>query len=323
MACGEREFPQLELTGLTMGTTYSVKIVSVPDSVDTADLHREIARLLEKLENAMSTYIADSDLSRFNISQSTDWVNVPLELCSAVAEAQSISQFTNGAFDVTVGPLVNLWGFGPGGNVDKPADSGAIAAAVSIVGYSRLRADCARPALQKRIPELYVDLSAYAKGFAVDRVAQLLDESGIAHYLVEVGGELRMRGRNFAGRLWSIAVEEPAADNRSVSAVIGLTDTAVATSGDYRNFFEFEGKRYSHTIDARTGSPVTHDGASVTVIASSAAYADALATALLVLGPENGLRFAESENIAALFLVRTADGFAARKSSAFPTMASE
>lgn len=322
VACADPRLPQHELTGITMGTTYSVKLVAPPENLDSGDIHREIDALLTRIEGSMSTYLADSDLSRVNASRSTDWIEVAEELCAAVADAQSVSQFTNGAFDITIGPLVNLWGFGPDGTAAVPAGLEEIAAAKANVGFTRLRADCARPALQKEIPELYVDLSAYAKGYAVDRVAELLDASAQNHYLIEVGGELRMRGRNAEQRDWSIAVEDPIPGSRSIRRVFRISDTAVATSGDYRNFFEYDGIRYSHTIDPRSGSPVTHDGASVTVAAPTAAFADAMATALLVLGPEAGFEFAERHDIAAFFVIKTDGGFADRATSAFDRLAS-
>ena len=296
---------EYELSGVTMGTTFNVKVVSPPPAADVRALQKDVEELLADVEAAMSTYQADSDLTRFNMSRSTDWFLTSPELCSAVAEAQSISVYTDGAFDITVGPLVNLWGFGPDGRISRPLDEDTIAAAIATVGHARLRADCTRPALRKNLPELYVDLSAYAKGYGVDRIADYLDERGVTNYLVEIGGELRMRGHNPTSGLWSIAIEKPEMAGRYVQSIVSLTDKALATSGDYRNFFEYDGVRYSHTIDPRSGAPVTHNGASVTVIADTAAFADAIATALLVLGPDEGFEFAEKENIAALFLLRS------------------
>ena len=220
---------------------------------------------------------------------------------------------------MTVGPLVNLWGFGPTVSVDEPPGNDTITSAMQDIGYTKLLVDCSVPALRKEFPGIYVDLSAFAKGHAVDEVAELLEARALADYLVEIGGEMRMRGTNARGELWAIAVEAPDRADRSVRKVVRLTDSAMATSGDYRNFFEHGGRFYSHTIDPRTGYPVTHNGASVTVVADTAAFADAAATALLVLGPEAGMELAERESIAAYFLLRLDTEFEERMSSLFET----
>jgi thiamine biosynthesis lipoprotein len=231
-----------------------------------------------------------------------------------------VSRLSNGAFDVTVGPLVNLWGFGPDPVQLKPPADAAIDAALERVGYDRLHVDCSRPAIRKDTPDVYVDLSACAKGFAVDRATELLDARGIRHYLVEIGGELRMRGLNADGEAWSVAIETPADAGRTVGRIVTLTDKAMATSGDYRNFFEYRGERYSHTIDPRTGRPTTHNLAAVTVVGDSTVLADAMATALLVLGPRAGLELAVREGIPAYFQVRTEGGFSEASTPAFAAL---
>jgi thiamine biosynthesis lipoprotein len=216
----------------------------------------------------------------------------------------AISVLTDGAFDITVGPLVNLWGFGPTGSVLEPPTDAAIAAARQHVGYEKLHTDCGHSTIRKDDAALYVDLSGWAKGRAVDAVSAMLDTSGIGNYLVEIGGELRVSGHNSEQRKWAVAIEAPSTSQRVPQAVIRVTDTSVATSGDYRNYFEYGGNSYSHTIDPRTGRPVTHGLAAVTVVHPENAFADAMATALLVLGPEAGPRVAEDLGIAAYFLVR-------------------
>lgn len=314
---GEERLPEHEFVGSSMGTIFSVKVVAPPSDIDTTALQWQIEDLLSGIERAMSTYLAESELSRFNNSRSTDWFETSHELCEAIAAAQLISAYTGGVFDITVGPLVNLWGFGPTGAVTEPPDHDDIAEAVASIGHSRLQADCTIPALRKDLPALYVDLSAFAKGYAVDRISVMLDDQGFADYLVELGGELRIRGNNSKSERWAIAVEKPIQSGRSMQSIISLTDTALATSGDYRNYFEHGGVRYSHTIDPRTGFPVSHSAASVTVLADTAAFADAVATALLVLGPSDGLAFAERENIAAIFLLRSGTGIEERMTSVF------
>jgi thiamine biosynthesis lipoprotein len=215
--------------------------------------------------------------------------------------------------------LVNLWGFGPTESTYEPPPNDAVTAAMQYVGYAKLQADCTIPALRKDAPGVYVDLSAFAKGHAADVVAELLDTRNLPDYLIEIGGEMRMRGTNARSESWAIAVEKPDRAGRSIQTVVHLTDSAMATSGDYRNYFEYEGRFYSHTIDPRTGYPVTHDAASVTVIAQTAAFADAAATALLVLGPDAGMKLAEQENIAAYFLLRLGNEFEERMTSLFAT----
>ena len=318
-ACGDsaRERPFQELVGSTMGTTFSIKVIAPPETLDLAALQHDIQATLDDINGRMSTYIDTSELSRFNASDSVDWVEVSPELCHAVEAARVVSEFTDGAFDVTVGPLVNLWGFGPTESNVQPPGNDAVTAVMQDIGYRKLDVDCSKPALRKTVPGVYVDLSAFAKGRAVDIVAELLDARALPDYLVEIGGEMRMRGSNARSEPWAIAIETPDRAGRSVQTVLHLTDTAMATSGDYRNFFEHEGRYYSHTIDPRTGYPVTHDGASVTVVADSAAFADAAATALLVLGPEAGMILAEEERIAAYFLLRLDSEFEERVSSHF------
>jgi thiamine biosynthesis lipoprotein len=318
-ACSDARLEQRALSGSTMGTNFSVKLVEPPMTLDSEALQQEIEAELAKIETSMSTYIPDSELSRFNTSRTTDWFRTSPELCTIVESALDISGYTDGAFDVTVGPLVNLWGFGPNGSIAQPPDNEDIARVMENVGYEKLAADCTLPALKKSAPQLYVDLSAYAKGYAVDRLVTILDDYDLSNYLVEVGGELRMRGYNANRENWAIAVERPLQAGREVQSVVRLTDLAVATSGDYRNYFEHAGVRYSHTIDPNTGAPVAHSVASVTVFADSAAFADAIATALLVLGPVNGMMFAEQEDVAAYFLLHADDRIVESMTTRFAT----
>jgi len=319
-ACGAKEVGEIEMSGDTMGTQFSVKLTAA--DVDTVSLQQEIEGLLARVEKMMSTYMPDSEISRFNKSSTTDWYQVSAEFCVGVEQALVLSTLTNGSFDITVGPLVNLWGFGPGNIIDEPPDDDEISEAKDSVGYEHLQADCAQPALRKDIAELYLDMSAFGKGLAVDRIADWLEDAGLHDYLVEVGGELRLAGRNASNEKWAIGIEVPVADQRRPHTVIRLTDTAVATSGDYRNYFEVDGKRYSHTIDTRTGRPVTHSLASVTVLDESGYRADALATALLVMGPKKGMELATREQLAVLFLLRDATGIDELTSPAFDQLRS-
>ena len=310
-----------ELAGQTMGTSFSVKVVVDDNELNKPALDQQINEALTRIDNRMSTWKAGSELSRFNADTSTDWVPVSSELCGIIEAALEISDRTEGAFDVTVGPLVNLWGFGPAsGDMNTLPAEDEIASTMLRVGFRNLQADCSKSLVRKLRADIYVDLSAFAKGYAVDELASLLNQQGLEHYLVEVGGELRMHGHNARNEKWAVAIEKPADFSRTVQTVIHLTDRAMATSGDYRNYFEIDGQRYSHTIDSRTGRPVKHNAAAVTVVSDSAGTADALATALLVMGPEAGIKYAERENIAAYFLLRDGETVAEQASSAFSVL---
>lgn len=323
VACAERRADSFvnELAGQTMGTTFAIKIVAREDALDKEMIAERVDAILERINRRMSTWQSDSELSSFNVNPSTDWIRTSPEFCEVLESALAISQYTHGAFDITVGPFVNLWGFGPSeyGAFEPPSDK-SIAVAGERVGYQKLQADCNLPGVRKSQADIYVDLSAYAKGYAVDQIADELDRLDLANYLVEIGGELRMRGKNAKNDDWAIAIEKPTDLERTVQLIVHLTDQAMATSGDYRNFFEFSEKRYSHTIDPRTGRPVAHRGAAVTVISDSAATADALATALLVLGPDEGFSFAENESIAAYFLSRGQSGIEVKMTAAFAAL---
>lgn len=308
-ACGgESRLPQYELSGSAMGTSFNIVLVDPDDDFGNDNLRVRITETLERVNDLTSTWEADSQLSLLNADRSTDWIPISTELCVALESALEISELSNGAFDITVGPLVNLWGFGPGGAVSDPPSDEMLDSAMSSVGYDGLEIRCDEPVVRKTDANLYIDLSGWAKGHAVDELAALLDERGFPNYLVEIGGELRVRGHNASHKKWAIAVEAPSTTRRRPHSIVRVTDTGVATSGDYRNFFDHDGTRYSHTIDARTGRPVTHNLAAVTVISETAAFADAMATALLVLGPEAGPELAANLDIAGYFLVRNATG---------------
>lgn len=256
-------------TGVTMGTGYSVKITGPPPDIDPQRLERDIARLLEEINGLMSTYREDSELSRFNRGRCTDWVAVSPELVYVLKEAQGVSRLTGRAFDVTVGPLVNLWGFGPSLYPVRIPTAAQIAATGKRVGFELLQIRSLPPALRKRREDIYIDLSAIAKGYGVDRVAELLEVQGIHNYLVDIGGEERIKGHSPLGVPWRIAIEQPVPEGHKVQRIIEMDSHGVATSGTYRNYFEWDGKRYSHIIDPRTGWPVAHKLASVTVLSDT------------------------------------------------------
>jgi len=312
-ACDDSKNRLSVLSGPTMGTTWSVKYTGTPDeNIDS--LKADIEAALEQVNAEMSTYRADSVLSQFNQAAAGTLVDLPADTQKVLKAAFSLSEMTGGAYDVTVGPLVNLWGFGPESDRFEPPQPDEIEAARRRVGWQSLLLDGPR-LLQPG--EVYVDLSSIAKGFAVDKVAELMDKHGLKSWLVEVGGELRARGTKPYGQPWRIAVERPIPGVREVEQVVALKDMAVATSGDYRNFFESDGKLYSHTIDPRTGYPVQHALASVSVLHKSAMMADGLATAMTVLGPKEGMAFAKANELAVFFIVRTDEGVKELSTPAF------
>jgi len=297
------------LSGLTMGTTYTVKIVSPKSKLDRIAVSEEINLRLDRVNTQMSTYIETSVLSLFNQSSTKDWVEIPADLHTVIEEAFRINQLSNNAFDITIGPVVNLWGFGPEKQSTIIPDESAIHEALDNIGSQNIHLGTETYTIRKDNPDLYIDLSAIAKGFAVDVIANYLDVVGLNNYMVEIGGEIKTRGINPDNKIWQIGIEKPLDDHRTVQTVVTLNNTGMATSGDYRNYFEKDGLRYSHTIDPATGKPITHKLASVTVLHPSTMTADAMATALLVLGPEHGFELALKENIAALFLIREKDNF--------------
>lgn len=298
--------------GETMGTTYTVKVVADTREEQSEQTRAQLQTLvqdrLDAINASMSTYDPNSELSRFNALDANDAFEVSDDLSDVLHIAFEVGEMSEGSLDVTVGPLVDRWGFGPAGELaDVPKDS-EIDALRRRVGQGHLRFDTTAGSLEKDVVELRVDLSAVAKGYAVDEVSAVLLAQGFVDHMVEVGGEISVRGQTEAQRDWRLAIEEPSPQKRSIHTIVPLSDRAMATSGDYRNFTEVDGRRYSHTIDPTTGHPVTHNLASVTVIAEDCAHADAWATALNVMGPTRGLAFAEQHALAAVFFVRLPDG---------------
>ena len=308
------------LSGTTMGTTYRVTLDHRLTEAHLVGLRAAIEERLAEIDASMSTYREDSEIARFNASRSTDWIPVAREFAEVVAGAQEISRQTGGAFDITVSPLVDLWGFGMSareegeGERAVPAPTPAQLAAVQArTGYTQLDVRLDPSALRKRtVPELQIDLSGIAKGHAVDEVSALLESRGYTSYLVEIGGEVRAGDPKQDGSSWRVGIEAPLDDGRMVGEVIALANAALATSGDYRNFYISEGRRYSHLIDPRTGAPVLDSGlASVSIRSATCREADALATALFILGASEARDFAERRKLSAFFFVRQEGQFSA------------
>ncbi len=319
-ACSDSTPNTFTLSGFTMGTHYNITIVE-PEGIrtDQKKLQMIVDTRLETINQQMSTYIENSELSQFNRSLVGEPVSVSEELFDVLMMSLELSWLSNGAFDVTVGPLVDLWGFGAGSAEDDmekiPSDT-AIGAGLSQVGFQHIELNIGSNSVTKT-RAVNIDLSGIAKGYGVDKIRDILISAGFTHFMVEIGGELYMEGNSNRGSPWRIAIEQPDGTFGQVHRAVSITNAAMATSGDYRNYFEKDGVRYSHTINPLTGRPIEHNTASVTVIAESTAYADAVATAINVMGADKGLQLAQQHNLAIYLIVKTADGFEAKYSDAF------
>lgn len=282
------------LSGATMGTRY-VAVFYAPETMSTERLDAALFEAVDRVDRQMSIWKPESDLNRLNAAAVGDWVALPGELMTVLAESLRIGRASNGAFDIGVGDLVAAWGFGPGG---RQADPGRVATA-RVRATEALTLDIAGGLARKTAP-LSLDLCGIAKGFGVDEMARVMDAFGIRCWLVGIDGEMRARGAKPGGEPWAVAHERPDRHKREAMGVIELTDSAVATSGDYRHWIEADGRILSHTMDPATGAPLESTIASVSVLAPTCMAADAWATALLVLGAEAGMRLAEALGMGAI-----------------------
>ena len=295
--CEDRRASTVEISGKTMGTTYHIKVVS--DEIDSGTLKADIDERLVQLNQVFSTYIPDSELSLLNRDGGD--IQVSRELMNVLSLSSEINHLSGGAFDPTVGPLVNLWGFGPSGPRNGVPSDEEISQSMARTGFTRL-------ALQEltitKPRDLVIDLSAIAKGYAVDVVSDYLDTMGEHHYLVEIGGEVRASGNNGRHVPWVIGIEAPDMEVRRLLRTVPIKNMGMATSGDYRNFFEHEGQMFSHTLNPETGWPVRHNLTSVTVLHPRAGYADGLATAFNVMGEAATMQLAEANKLLVLAIIR-------------------
>ncbi|WP_309675327.1 FAD:protein FMN transferase [Pseudomonas sp.] len=300
--------------GPTMGSTYSIKYLRHAGLPAPAEVRVQVEKILAEVDQQMSTYRSDSDIERFNDLPANRCQKMPAPILKLVRIGERLSEQSEGSFDLTVEPLLNLWGFGPQAREEKIPAAQALAEVRQRVGYQHLRIDgdqlCKGAAVE-------VDFNSIAAGYAVDTMAAKLEAMGIHNYLAEATGELKAAGKKLDGSPWRVALEEPRNDQQVAERIIAVDGYGVSTSGDYRNYFEQDGRRYSHTFDARTGAPVLHALASVTVIHPSALMADGLSTLLLILGPERGWDYAETHDIGAFFVIRADTGFVTRTTQAF------
>lgn len=299
----------LKFQGSTMGTQYHITLVTPKNQhTDISKLKIKVDNLLLQVNQQMSTYIPNSEISQFNRTKHHDWFSVSSDFARVVFSAQSVSKLTNGAFDITIAPLINLWGFGAKVQFTTPTDQ-QISEVLHNTGYQLLEVRLSPPALRKRVNKLQINLSAIAKGFAVDKISTLLNQQGYTDFLVEIGGEIHLQGSNISGKPWRVGIESPDIKKSNINSSLLLSDLSLATSGDYRNYFVKDGLRYSHTINPTTGKPTTYKLASVTVLHKSTMMADAYATALMVLGDEKGKVFANANEIKVNMIIRNQSSF--------------
>lgn len=306
LSCSSGSYPYkiYALAGETMGTTYHIKIILPYEKSLPEGLATNIHSLLTTIDKMMTTYKDDSELMQFNNYQGSAPFSVSEEVREVFKIAMDVSEQTNGAFDITVYPLVELWGFGSK-EVSGPPPEDEVKKALQYIGYKKIK--ITNEGIIKEDKETKCDLSAVAKGYAVDKVCDLLNGQGISSYMVEVGGEVKIKGEKLPGVLWSVGIEYPEPMTRRVFRGVKVKDIAMATSGNYRNFFVWNGKKFSHEIDPSTGYPVLHTLSSVSVLHDSCAYADAYATAFMVMGLEKAYQFAEEHNIPAFFIFPTSE----------------
>lgn len=314
----------LVLQGETMGTTYEIRVAGKGlDERLRGRIQKETEERLAELDGWMSNWNPESEVSRFNRHHETSGFPVSHDTAAIVAFAVELGKWSGGAFDITVGPLVGLWGFGNEARIGAPPSEQEILEVLSHMGARLLRVGRGAPTsggfLRKNDPEVEIDLSAIAKGYGVDHVSAGLFELEREDFLVEIGGEVYAAGARPGGGPWRVAIEKPLDDGRAIQTIVELSNQAMATSGDYRIFYREGGRRIAHTIDPRTGYPVENGPASATIIANSATEADAWATTLMVLGDPDGLALAQEWRIAAMLLIRGADGaIVERRNDLFP-----
>ncbi len=313
-ACDNRA-PLTKLEGFVQGTTYHLTFVA-PKGTDTTDVQRAVNEEFARIDLALSNYRDDSALEQFNAQKNTEPASVDAELVKLVEIAREINKASAGCYDLTIKPLFDLWGFK--NDIFTPPDADALAQTLEKIGMDKLET-LPGNRLRKHLPDLRIDISSIGQGYTVERIAQVLESFGIEHYLAEVGGELKVRGKKSDGKPWRIALEKPLPNQRSLHKIISFDDgqpMALMTSGTYRHYFDQDGKRYSHILDARSGKPIEHDTVSVTILNPDPTLADAWSTALLCMGAEEGLAAADAASLAVLFIEQKNDELVEHYSSA-------
>ena len=311
-ACEQKE-TYVRLNGFTMGTTYQITLKK--NQIDTVKLQQKVDLRLAEINQLMSTYIDDSELSLFNQNQTGECIKLSQDTRLVIESAIQVAKETRGKFDVTLAPLIEVWGFDKKDMHGQVPSQAVVEQLLRSIGSDKITVE--KDCIAKKSTTLSINLSAIAKGYGVDEIARIVENEGGAHYLVEIGGEVITKGVNSRNKPWRIAIESATLDQRTIQKTLTPNGLGVATSGDYRNYFEKDGKRYSHTIDPTTGYPITHNLASITVLHPKVMFADAYATAMMVMGPEESLAFANRHKLAIFMLVKTEEGFKEVFSDAF------
>lgn len=313
--------PELtKIQGPAQGTTYNLTF-ELPANTNTpvSDIEKAVTNEFARIDKALSNYRDDSATEKFNAQQTTDILTADAELVALIEEARKVYTASNGCYDLTIKPLFDLWGFKK--EVFSPPTDEALAQTLSNIGLNKLETiDSSH--LRKQLPELRVDISSIGQGYSVGRIVKVLEQFGVQNYLVEIGGELQTRGKKPNGEPWRIAVEKPLPNERKLHKIASFDSgvpMALMTSGTYRHFFDSNGKRYSHILDARTGKPVEHNTVSVTLFHENPTIADAWSTALLCLGSEEGLKVANANQLPVLFIDQQGNELIEHQSDAFKT----
>jgi thiamine biosynthesis lipoprotein len=304
LSCTNKHSPQgVELSGYAQGTTYHIKLAHDPGTTQLEQIRLQVTAELDQIDSQMSNYRQDSEISRLNEQETTQWLSVSPEIMELLTIAQIVYQRSEGCYDLTIKPLFDLWGFADHDN-RVPSDQ-EIAELLPQIGMSLLEIDQAGQRIRKEHPKIKIDLSSIAQGYSVGRVTQRLEQLGVTEYLVEIGGEMFVKGRKANGDNWRIGVETPIAGERGLHKVIQIYEpqgTAVMTAGTYRNYFVDHGQQYSHILSPQTGKPVNHQLRSVTVVHNDPTWADAWDTALLCVGEAKARQIAEEEHLKVLLI---------------------
>jgi thiamine biosynthesis lipoprotein len=308
-----------KISGEAQGTSYHISFWS-PQAVDTANIQQAVEAEFKRIDEQLSNYRKDSVIEQFNATVSGEPLALSEEIIGLIEQARVVSEASDGCYDLTIKPLFDLWGFK--GDKLTPPDTASLQAALKQVGFNQIKIVDATH-IQKLNPQLRIDLSSIAQGYSVSRMVAVLEKQGIENYLVEIGGELQTRGKKPDASSWRVALEKPLSSERTMQKIVTINRSeplAVMTSGSYRHYFDVGGKRYSHILDAKTGSPVDHNTVSVTVLHDNPTTADAWSTALMCLGKTRGMEVANKAGIAALFIEQQGEAFNEFRSAPFDAL---
>lgn len=305
---------ELLLQGKTMGTTFNIKVFVPQSQMRELNLFSDVKTVLAEVNQSMSTYIPNSEINQFNALPANEVMPLSADFRQVVTEAIRLGNQTN-TLDVTMAPLIDLWGFGPDKRPSKKPEASLLNAMVAQIGVDKLV--LTKQGLMKTQAGLELSFSSIAKGYGIDKVAELLQSHNLTNYMIEIGGEMRISGHKNNQQPWRVAIEQPDSTKRDIHLAFEPNTISVATSGDYRNFYEMDGEIYNHLIDPQTGMPIKHDLVSVTVLHQSAMTADGLATALTIMGMEKAKVYAEQHQLPVYLISKSSNGLVTYASSAF------